>query len=226
MPISNIVEAQPSRLMNSPHHHKTNNQELDRLQTSFWVDPAHHAMLVIEDTTTPNPNNPTTTPASTVPFGALGALLLGNPRVVGFVDLDARDRRVDRSTPPPYLSDLIVDPARRGHGLGRLLMAEAEAVAEEWGFPGVYLKVRKSNVRGLALYGALGYSVVGEGGEEGILTMRKWVVEELEEERAEEERRLLEAAASIMTPFFFDPTWTSRAKGEEGVEGEGDEASQ
>lgn len=184
-------------------------------------------MLVVEDSTTPNPSPTTSTPASTVPFGALGALLLGDPRVVGFVDLDARDRRVDRSTPPPYLSDLIVDPARRGRGLGRLLMTEAEAVAEAWGFPGVYLKVRKSNVRGLALYGALGYAVVGEAGEEGILTMRKWVVEE-SEERAEEERRLLAAAASIMAPFFFDPTWTtSRGREVEGEgEGAGEEASQ
>lgn len=191
-------------------------------------------MLVIEDTTTSSPTaSPTTT--ATIPFGPVGALLLGDPKVVGFVDLDARDRRVDRSTPDPYLSDLIVDPIRRGQGLGRLLMAEAEAVAQGWGFPAVYLKVRKSNIRGLALYAALGYAVVGEAAEEGIYTMRKWVVgEEGEEEEAraqreEEEKALLAAAAAVMNPFFFDPTWSTGLDGrrvvgeEEGATSQGGE---
>ncbi len=191
-------------------HNQSIPQELDRLQTSFWVDPPRHAMLVVEDTSaTPGSSSD---PPSTVPFGALGALLLGDPTVVGFVDLDARPQRVDRSTPDPYLSDLIVDPARRGGGLGRLLMAEAEAVAREWGFPAVYLKVRASNARGLALYAGLGYAVVRDvDGQEGIYTMRKWVAEGLEEREKAREEALLEAAASIMVPFFLDPGWNKGA---------------
>jgi ribosomal protein S18 acetylase RimI-like enzyme len=216
------------------HTHTTTNQELDRLQTSFWVDPTKHAMLVVEDTSATTTSTSSTPSTSTVPFGALGALLLGDPSVVGFVDLDARDRRVDRSTPDPYLSDLIIDPARRGQGLGRLLMAEAEGVAAGWGFPAVYLKVRESNTRGLALYASLGYAVVVDAGQEGIFTMRKWLpllgwegaeaaAAAAREELEEREKELLAAAASIMTPFFFDPRWSGGvSSSNSGSVGDGD----
>lgn len=218
-------------ILNTTLHHLPNKtkpnhlQELDRLQTSFWVDPNKHSMLVIEETK----GTDTSSPPVFVPFGPLGAWLLGDPRVVGFVDLDARDRRVDRSTPDPYLSDLIIDPARRGQGLGRRLMVEAEAVAKEWGFVAVYLKVRASNARGRALYASLGYEVVGEG-EDSVYIMRKWVVQERTEEREAEEKALLAAAASLMSPFFFDPAWSTGLDGNTlvqeggmGLKGEGEE---
>ena len=163
-------------------------QELDRLQTSYWVEPVRHTMLVLVDDS-PSSSSPPPFSSFSSALRASDSFFLGDPRIVGFVDLDARERRVDKTTPNPYLSDLIVDASRRGQGLGRALMAEAEEEARRWGFPAVYLKVRKSNARGFALYASLGYEVLWEWVSEGVWLMRKWVVEEGEEGREEAERK-------------------------------------
>ena len=197
-------------------------QELDRLQTSYWVEPVRHTMLVLVDDSSSLPSSSSsiiTSPPSllsslSTALRALDSFFLGDPRIVGFVDLDARERRVDKSTPNPYLSDLIVDASRRGQGLGRVLMLEAEEEARRWGFPAVYLKVRKSNARGVGLYASLGYQVLWEWPGEGVWMMRKWVVEEVEEGREEAERKEREgcqmAVGTVMMPCM---NW---------VEGEGE----
>ncbi len=87
-------------------------QELDRLQTSYWVDPKRHTMLVVEE----EKEEPTETPPPS-PFHlltqALESLFLGPTRIVGFVDLDARMRLVRKSTyPPTYPIDLLTYPSR------------------------------------------------------------------------------------------------------------------
>lgn len=170
-------------------------------------------MLVLVDDT-PSSSSPPLLSSFSSALCALDSFFLGDPRIVGFVDLDARERRVDKTTPNPYLSDLIVDASRRGQGLGRALMLEAEEEARRWGFPAVYLKVRKSNARGFGLYASLGYQVLWEWPGEGVWMCRKWVVEEGEAGREEAERKEREGCqlvvGTVMMPCM---NW---------VEGEGD----
>ncbi|KAM3573504.1 hypothetical protein VYU27_004547 [Nannochloropsis oceanica] len=211
-------------------------QELDRLQTSYWVEPVRHTMLVLVDDSSSSPSSLSPS-SSSFPFSPLSVALraldnffLGDPRIVGFVDLDARERRVDKTTPDPYLSDLIVDASRRGQGLGKALMLEAEAEAERWGFPAVYLKVRKNNARGYGLYASLGYQVLWEWPGEGVWLMRKWVMDEGEEAREEAEKKEREdcqmMVGTVMMPCM---NWVEgevkdvvEGRKEEGVKDEGE----
>ena len=62
----------------------------------------------------------------------------------------------------PILANLVVSSDRRRRGVGRSLMAECEAVACEWGFEEMLLKVEPSNVDAVRLYRDFGYAVVGE----------------------------------------------------------------
>jgi ribosomal-protein-alanine N-acetyltransferase len=55
------------------------------------------------------------------------------------------------------LYSLVVDPAVRGRGLGRVLLADAEAQARRAGCRGLRLEVRQDNLAANALYAAAGY---------------------------------------------------------------------
>lgn len=55
------------------------------------------------------------------------------------------------------LYSIAVDPAVRGRGLGRRLLADAEAQARVAGRRGLRLEVRQDNVAAVALYEAAGY---------------------------------------------------------------------
>ncbi len=56
-----------------------------------------------------------------------------------------------------WLYYLATDPAHRGRGIARALVAEAERRLEAMGCPKVQLMVRVGNDRVLGLYDALGY---------------------------------------------------------------------
>lgn len=55
------------------------------------------------------------------------------------------------------LYSLVVDPATRGRGFGRVLLADAERQARRAGCSGLRLEVRQDNVAANALYAAAGY---------------------------------------------------------------------
>lgn len=59
-----------------------------------------------------------------------------------------------------HLMNLVVDPAARGTGLGRLLMADLLAEARNLKVPDVWLEVAVNNVAALALYRAHGFEDV------------------------------------------------------------------
>jgi len=56
-----------------------------------------------------------------------------------------------------WVNYLAVDPAHRGRGLGRALMAEVETRLRELGCPKLNLQVRSDNAAALAFYERLGF---------------------------------------------------------------------
>ncbi|PWC39663.1 GNAT family acetyltransferase [Azospirillum sp. TSO35-2] len=64
---------------------------------------------------------------------------------------------------------VAVDPARQGQGLGRRMVAEAEAWLTAAGMPKVQLLVRDTNQRVLAFYERLGYAT------SPVTMMQKWL---------------------------------------------------
>lgn len=77
-----------------------------------------------------------------------------------------------------YLGKLAVDPACQGKGVGRLLMAEAEAVAKAAGKPLLELQARIELTDNHAAFTRLGFIETGRTAHEGFdrptsITMRK-----------------------------------------------------
>jgi ribosomal protein S18 acetylase RimI-like enzyme len=58
-----------------------------------------------------------------------------------------------------YVSDLVVDAAWRGKGVGRLLIGEAERLTREKGLKRLVIGVMAGNAGAERLYGELGFSV-------------------------------------------------------------------
>lgn len=88
---------------------------------------------------------------------------LGNPRarlrvLPGDPDLQGYHLLLTRAGSRwARLYSLVVDPAARGRGLGRILLADAEAQARRAGCRGLRLEVRQDNVAANALYATAGY---------------------------------------------------------------------
>jgi len=59
------------------------------------------------------------------------------------------------------LYSIVVDPARRGQGLGASLLADAEQIAAAAGAPALSLEVREDNAAAIALYRGRGYVETG-----------------------------------------------------------------
>lgn len=91
--------------------------------------------------------------------------LLGAPRVrmtVADVDDRVAGYSILMLAPPDAdLANLAVAPWARGRGLGRALLEHAIDEARALGVEHVYLEVRPSNARALALYEGVGFRAVG-----------------------------------------------------------------
>jgi GNAT superfamily N-acetyltransferase/uncharacterized protein YndB with AHSA1/START domain len=77
--------------------------------------------------------------------------LFHNDRLVAYGEL-----WVDDDEPEVELARLIVDPAERGHGLGRRLVTELASRARER-YPNVFMRVHPANAAALRCYSAAGF---------------------------------------------------------------------
>ena len=66
------------------------------------------------------------------------------------------------------LESVAVDPSLQGRGIGRALIADAEAQAAELGLEAVELYTNAAMTANLALYPRLGYAEVGRRTEDGF----------------------------------------------------------
>ncbi len=86
----------------------------------------------------------------------------------------------DRREEALHLSKMAVAPARQGQGVGRALMAAAEALAREAGLPALELQTRVELEENHLTFARLGFGQVGETAHPGFsrptsLTFRKAV---------------------------------------------------
>lgn len=77
-----------------------------------------------------------------------------------------------------YVGKLAVEPAMQGQGIGRALMAEAEAEARRLGLPALELQTRVELVENHAAFARLGFARTGTSAHAGFdrptsVTMRK-----------------------------------------------------
>ena len=81
---------------------------------------------------------------------------------------------------PDYLllDNIAVPPARQGSGLGRRLLAFAEAEAVRRGYREIRLYTHRTMTENQQLYAAIGYEEIGRGAEAGYerVFMRKRLV--------------------------------------------------
>jgi len=71
-----------------------------------------------------------------------------------------------------WINYLAVTPVRRGKGIGRRLMSEAERLLAESGCPKVNVQVRSENVDVIAFYRSMGYTV------DDVISLGKRLVED------------------------------------------------
>ena len=82
-------------------------------------------------------------------------------RVVGFLELDHRKYAPGcSSSPVPFIEGWYVEPAQQGRGIGRALVAAAEAHARAAGYPEIASDVEIPNTGSIAAHLALGYEEV------------------------------------------------------------------
>ena len=82
-------------------------------------------------------------------------------RVVGFLELDFRKYAPGcSSSPVPFIEGWYVEPAQQGSGIGRALVAAAEAHARAAGYPEIASDVEIWNTGSIAAHLAVGYEEV------------------------------------------------------------------
>ncbi len=96
------------------------------------------------------------------------ARLIADPVTLSAAALDAANGRLRgfalarRAADEAEVLTIAVEPAWRGRGVGRALMADALRQAANAGVKAMFLEVDEENAAALALYRALGFVQVGE----------------------------------------------------------------
>ena len=81
--------------------------------------------------------------------------------LAGFLELDFRKYAPGcASSPVPFIEGWYVEPAMRGHGVGRALINAAEAFARASGHREIASDAELENADGIAAHGAVGYEEV------------------------------------------------------------------
>src|SRR6266851_4700971 len=75
----------------------------------------------------------------------------------------------DQTTKQAYITLVLVDPRDRGLGIGRTLVACVLDLAKRRGFTSCRLQVARHNEAAHAMYRALGFRVVEDGGKKSLL---------------------------------------------------------
>ncbi len=89
-----------------------------------------------------------------------GACLLRGAAIAALLLWDERDGGL-------YCGRLAVDPAERGRGLARLLVAEAEREARRRGLPRLHVRVRLALTGNIRLFEACGFREIGRDAHAG-----------------------------------------------------------
>jgi aminoglycoside 6'-N-acetyltransferase I len=93
-------------------------------------------------------------------------------RLVGFLELDFRKYAPGcRSSPVPFLEGWYVEPARQRQGIGRALVAAAEAYARAAGHVEIASDTEVENTASIAAHAALGFEEA-----ERVVSFRKALV--------------------------------------------------
>lgn len=79
-----------------------------------------------------------------------------NDAAVGYVALSL-GHTVMAGGPDGFIDDLYLEPAARGRGIGRQVLAFVEARARELGFRALHLEVELANTRAQRTYAAAGF---------------------------------------------------------------------
>jgi len=81
--------------------------------------------------------------------------------LAGFLELDFRKYAPGcASSPVPFIEGWYVEPAMRGHGVGRALINAAEAFARASGHREIASDAELENADGIAAHGSVGYEEV------------------------------------------------------------------
>jgi GNAT superfamily N-acetyltransferase len=106
--------------------------------------------------------DPSLRPAWPLPWDRTDPLALARALLLGGRDGERESGGVggvgEAFAPRCVLDSLVVAPDARRGGVGRALLAEAEALARGWGQPSLLLRVEASNSGARAFYAALGYA--------------------------------------------------------------------
>jgi len=82
-------------------------------------------------------------------------------RVVGFLELDYRKYAPGcRSSPVPFIEGWYIEPGSQGQGIGRALVAAAEARARAEGHFEIASDAELENINGIAAHTALGFEEI------------------------------------------------------------------
>ncbi len=71
-----------------------------------------------------------------------------------------------------FITSVLVSPERKGQGIGKRLMTEAEAFCKSKGFAGLRLEVNKKNTSAIGFYEKLGYSYLKDSSEYCVYMMK------------------------------------------------------
>lgn len=108
--------------------------------------------------------------------GCFGWVIEIDKKIIGFIIISSRQQEC-------HILNLCIDIPYQHQGFGKKLLEQALSEAEKQGLHLVYLEVRRSNAKAIALYKKEGFQVVGERkgyypaeeGHEDALVLAKWL---------------------------------------------------